>query len=214
MTTSIELIVYLEPSAEFKQQVEHFLDTCREKYGPTTANKYGCHITMTGFFNVNNVQEQHQMKQLIEESLQNMGKVSFPRVERKSFLVKDKLTLLPVHLLLPILVPEQFPAAMMNLSRKCIAITTLRLKKINHISLAYWDEPEATQEQQERWHTATSEQDLFEKIQRDADVYFGNVNDPNYWDIVLYQREQKGKLVGESHIFQELGRWRVKNQDS
>lgn len=209
MTTSLELIIYLEPSAEFKQQVEHFLDTCREKHGPTTANKYGCHITMTGFFNVNNVQEQHQMKQLVEKLLQNMGKVSLPLVERKSLLVKDKFTLLPIHLLLPVSVPEQFSTFMMNLSRECETITTLRLKKINHISLAYWDEPEATQEQQERWHMATTEQDLFEKIQYDADVYFGNVNDPNYWDIVLYQRKQKGKLVGEPHIFQELGRWRV-----
>ncbi|KAK4514027.1 SWI/SNF chromatin-remodeling complex subunit [Mucor velutinosus] len=211
MTTCIELIVYLEPSAEFKHQVEHFLDSCKTKYGPTTANKYGCHITMTGFFNVDTEDDEMRVKQLLDASLKDLHKASppSPQVERKSLLARNKTTQEPIHLLLPISVSEDFHVAMENLSRKCASIATLRLKKINHISLAYWDEPEATQEQQEHWRLAVAEQGLFENIQHDADMYFGGVKDPLYWDVVLYQRAQKGSLVGESHVFRELGRWRV-----
>lgn len=210
MTTSIELIVYLEPSTKFKHQVEHFLDSCKAKYGPTTANKYGCHITMTGFFAVHTENDQMQVQQLLDASLQDIHKASPPpQVERKSLLVKDKTAQQPVHLLLPISVSEGFHVALENLSRKCANIATLRLKKVNHISLAYWDEPEDTQEQQERWRLAVAEQRLFENIQDDADRYFGGVHDPLYWDVVLYQRVQKGNLVGESHVFRELSRWRV-----
>lgn len=209
MTTSIELIVYLEPSAEFKHQVEHFLDNCRAKYGPTTANKYGCHITMTGFFNVKTEDDQIRMRQLLDESLQQRRDTSPPQIDKNSLLVKDKTTQAPVHLLLPISVSKDLHLAMENLSRKCGAIATLRLKKINHISLAYWDEPEATQEQQELWHIAVTKEEIFEKIQHDADTYFCHANDPLYWDVVLYQRVHKGNLVGESHVFRELSRWRV-----
>ncbi|GAN07666.1 hypothetical protein MAM1_0171c07168 [Mucor ambiguus] len=207
--TCIDLIVYLEPSAEFKQQVEHFLDSCKAKYGPTTANKYGCHITMTGFFNVSTEDDQMRVKQLLDASLQDIHEASTPQIERKSLLVRDRTTQRPIHLLLPLSVPADFHVAMENLSRKCASIATLRLKKINHISLAYWDEPEATQEQQEHWRLAITEQGLFENIQHDADEYFGDVNDSLYWDVVLYQRVQKGNLVGESHVFRELSRWRV-----
>ncbi|KAF1801563.1 hypothetical protein V8B55DRAFT_1471942 [Mucor lusitanicus] len=208
-TAGFELIVYLEPPAEFKHQVEHFLDSCKAKYGPTTANKYGCHITMTGFFNADTKDDQMRVKQLLEASLQVIREAPTPpQVEQKSLLVRDKTTQEPVHLLLPISVPDHFHVAMENLSQTLASIATLRLKKINHISLAYWDEAEATQEQQEHWRHAI-EHGLFENIQHDADAYFADVKDPLYWDVVLYQRVQKGNLVGEAHVFRELDRWRV-----
>ncbi|KAI8636371.1 hypothetical protein BD408DRAFT_426237 [Parasitella parasitica] len=209
MTSSIELIVYLEPSKEFKQHVEHFLYGCKEKYGPTTANKYSCHITMTGFFKVNNEEQKGQFKQSLQESFQDIHKAPLPQVEKKSHLIRDKMTELPIHLLLPVLVPDEYYVAMENITRKFDTIAKLRPKKINHISLAYWDEPQATQEQQRNWCAAVSGQNLFESIQKDADVYFCNASAPTFWDVVLYQRVKKGELVGESHVFQEQGRWRV-----
>ncbi|CEP15765.1 hypothetical protein [Parasitella parasitica] len=147
---------------------------------------------------------------MLDESLIDIHKAPLPQVEKKSLLVKDETTQQPAHLLLAVVAPDDYYVAMENMACKCSAIAKLRLKKINHISLAYWDEPQATQDQQEDW-CAVSGQRLFESMQRDADIYFCGASDPTYWDVVLYRRVKKGERVGESHVFQELGRWRLRN---
>jgi hypothetical protein len=205
---TIELILYLEPCLVFKQSVEQFLDQCKIKFGSTTANKYGCHVTMTGFFTVTDKQEQTAIQQYIDQTLSEFKLPTLtlsPQVDCKSVLVHDSNGC-PVHLLLPVTVPEKYLDAMVTLAERCQHIVKLRLKKINHISLAYWDEPEATKEQQQHWEEL-KRKNLFEQIQKEAEEYLAATEKPQSWDIVLYKRVTKGSLVDETHLFEELSRW-------
>lgn len=202
-----ELILYLEPCFEFKHCVEQFLNLCKTKYGSTTANKYGCHVTMTGFFTV--VDEHAQtIQQCIDQTLHEfkLPALTFlPQVDCKSLLVRDSNDC-PVHLLLPVAVPEKYLEAMATLVERCQSMVKLRPKKINHISLAYWDEPDATREQQRRWEELKSK-NIFQQVQKEADTYFASVKKPRSWDVVLYKRLIKGNLVDQTHLFEESKRW-------
>lgn len=199
---STELIIYLEPSSEFKKQVEIFLKQTEATSGWTTANKYGCHITMAGFFRVDDSQE---IKKRIDESLKGIEFTTIPQVN-KPLLVYDKNSNLPVHLLLPVTLTDSHKAAISIIAEKCRQIVLLRLKKVNHISLAYWDEENATPIQTSMWQESVSS-GIFDKMKQSADTYFQDVISPRNWDIVLYERVFKGSLVGQHHVFKELGRW-------
>jgi hypothetical protein len=205
MSTNVELIIYLEPNPEFKHTVENFLKESAERFGPTTANKYDCHITMTGFFTVKDSNEQSGIKHMLNDILTTNFRI--PQINLKSLLVQNDKTHLPIHLLLPVTAPKEYHTAMSNLAEKCKNIVSLRLKKINHVSLAYWDEPEATPTQKTQWEELVSN-GIFDKIQQAADLYFQDIMSPHQWDIVLYQRVLKGALVDQHHVFKELGRWR------
>ncbi|KAG2210052.1 hypothetical protein INT47_003488 [Mucor saturninus] len=199
---SIELIIYLEPSSEFKDQVDTFLKETEATLGWTTANKYGCHITMAGFFKVEDSQE---IKNKMDSVLKNTRFTVAPQVG-KPLLIRDEKTNLPVHLILPITSTEEYREAMAMIAEECKQVVLLRLKKINHISLAYWDEENATSIQQNQWQQLVSK-GVFDKIKQSADAYFQDVGDPLSWDIVLYERVSKGDLVGQDHVFKKLGRW-------
>ncbi|KAI8984406.1 hypothetical protein BDF20DRAFT_387550 [Mycotypha africana] len=201
MTT--ELIIYLEPSYEVRQYIESFLEECKERFGPTTANKYGCHITMVGFFDVDNEAQQEDLKNKLDSLLKKFKTTSLPIIEIKPFLVTDKETRESVHLLLPVTSPEPYHQLMRELAKY---YPMLRLKRINHISLAYWDEPEATRLEQEHWKKSRKE--IFQQIQEYATQYFKQLDSTNMnWDVVLYKRKVKGDHVGEKHVFEEIQRW-------
>lgn len=204
MSNNVELIIYLEPCSQFGQAVGDFLREAEVHFGPTTANKYGCHITITGFFNVKDSNEQNEIQHLLDEQLQNF-KSATPQINMQSLLVRDDNGL-PKHLLLPVTAPQEYHTAMSNLAEKCKDIVQLRIKKINHISLAYWNEPEADNAQETKWKEEVRN-GAFDKIQQAANVYFQDLPDPCPWDVVLYKRVSKGNLVGQRHVFEELGRW-------
>lgn len=200
---STELIIYLEPSSDFKERVDNFLKETETTLGWTTANKYGCHVTMAGFFRVKDSQEiKNEMDKVLNATLFTVT----PQVG-KPLLIHDEKTHIPVHLLLPITLTDQYKAAMVRIAETCKHIVLLRLKNINHISLAYWDEEKATSIQQSQWQDLVSN-GLFDKMKKLADTYFQeDMGGPCNWDIVLYERVFKGDLVGQQHIFKELGGW-------
>lgn len=194
-----EFIIYLEPSLAFKQCVEHYLVEMEQKYGTTTANKYGCHISMTGFFNI----EQDRINEIKNYFNNNFrSEAIIPEIDLNSIIVYDKTTHTPQHLLLPIKTPQVYHDIMVRLSK----MVTLRLKRIDHISLAYWDEPQATIEEINNWNERKRNL-IFENMKEEADIYFKNMQSPLKWDIVLYERVYKGILVTQRHQFKELGRW-------
>jgi hypothetical protein len=163
---------------------------------------------MVGFFTVANIHEQTAIQQYIDQALCEFQLPTLtlsPQVDCKSVLVYDSNNC-PVHLLLPVTVPKKYLEAMTTLAERCQHVVKLRLKKINHISLAYWDEPEATNEQQQHWEELTNK-NLFQQIQNEADDYFASVKKPQSWDIVLYKRVTKGSRVDETHLFEEISRW-------
>lgn len=200
----MELIIYLEPSKEVKQSVELFLTEMEQKYGSTTANKYSCHTSMTGFFRI----EEDQVNEIIE--FLNKDTIHFrsrkdatPQINFNSIIAYDKSTNTPKHLLLPIKAPQIYHDMMDKLSK---VVPFIRVKRIDHISLAYWDEPQATTDQREDWEERNKSQ-IFDNMKRDADIYFKDTKNPLQWDIVLYERVYKGVLIGQHHEFKELGRW-------
>ncbi|KAI8095512.1 hypothetical protein BDF21DRAFT_457803 [Thamnidium elegans] len=197
----MELIIYLEPNLEFKESVQEFLNSIKET---TTAIKYGCHISMTGFFYLEQDQDQ-ELKFLLDNILRNF-KISVkvpPLVNLNPLLVKKQ-----DHLLLQVTNTDDYKNAISSLAEKCKEIVTLRLKRMDHISLAYWDEPNATPKQQMQWKVSM-DQGIFDKIKQEADIYFQQVDSPVHWDVVLYERVSKGLLVGQAHIFKELDRWQT-----
>lgn len=198
-----ELIIYLEPSLDFKEQVETFLKQSETDFGWTTANKYGCHITMAGFFRV---EDSEEIKRIVDQVLNGMKFTIIPHVNLNPLLVHNEKTNLPVHLLLPVTSTDDYRTVLSMIAEKCKQIVLLRLKKANHISLAYWDEEKATPIQQNQWQKSVSN-GVFDKIKQVADTYFQHVVSPRKWDIVLYERVLKGDLVGQHHVFKELGRW-------
>lgn len=50
ITTTAELIVYACPTGPLAEQIEHFYEVSRERFGPNSAHTYPAHITLTGFF--------------------------------------------------------------------------------------------------------------------------------------------------------------------
>ena len=200
----VELIVYLEPSVSFKHQVETFVKQCDDKYGKTTASKYGCHITMTGFFHIEKEKTQ-AVVDLFNTTAKNQYSKHVPHVLTEALIAMDANSQ-PKHVLMPVTTPDIYHQVMKSLSEKCKPLVNLRLKKINHISLAYFDEPNATINQQNDWQQRVFD-GVFEKIKHDADIYFKHIDQPSDWHVVLYKRVYKGESVGESHIFQELNRW-------
>ncbi|KAI9260106.1 hypothetical protein EDC94DRAFT_660396 [Helicostylum pulchrum] len=198
----MELIIYLEPNLKFKESVQEFLNSITET--TTTAIKYGCHISMTGFFYVE--QQDQEFKMLLDSILKNYkfsDKVVRPKVNLNPLLVKNK-----DHLLLQVTDTDDYKNVMSILAEKCREMVTLRLKRVDHISLAYWDEPNATPKQQMQWKESV-DQGIFDKIKQEAAIYFQQVDSPVHWDIVLYERVSKGLLVGQAHVFKELARWQT-----
>lgn len=194
----IDLIVYLEPPSEIKQQVDHFLDTTADNIGFTTANKYRCHVSMTGFFQTDHDQ-MDTVKEILDKVLQHDFKVN-PKLDWNPLIVKDKLTSDPYHVLLPVSVSDEYRQCMQAFAKEARSKLdiTVRPKRIDHISLAYWDE-----------HEKKDCRELFEKIKEAADAYFNQVGCNGPWSIVLYQRSFRGDGLREPHIFKEISRWNV-----
>lgn len=200
----MELIVYLEPPTQVKQIVNGFLDTVASDIAFTTANKYECHVSMTGFFQIEQEHQIQKLKNMLEVILQREI-CSSPELDMCPLLVRDKITDLPAHLLLPVTVSDDYRQRIFKLAEEAgeKLHINIRPKRINHISLAYWDEKE------EKDCTK-----LFEMIKSAADSYFLQYHDISScssepWHIVLYQRTFKNEVVGGQHRFKEISRWPI-----
>ncbi|KAI8393855.1 uncharacterized protein BYT42DRAFT_542052 [Radiomyces spectabilis] len=214
MTSRDEFILYLEPDVHTtaRQWIDTFITSSSSRFYPTTATKYTCHTSMTGFFELPNDMTVTQFIALIDPLIQKQEFHSIPVIDTNPLLVtkldteqREK----PVHLLLPVSVTNSYHEIVENLRRVCSdRQIMIRPKKINHISLAYWDEPEATAEQHEAWQSMVNS-GIFEKMEETARTEFQSLSNPRDWHIVLYRRTKKGRQVGEPHIFAEQARWKV-----
>ncbi|KAG0172322.1 hypothetical protein DFQ28_010136 [Apophysomyces sp. BC1034] len=218
MSNTREFIVYLEPTSTsgFRKLIDEFLAQQPLRYYPTTATKYNCHVSMTGFFHIPNEPGiVADIVMLLENILQvenghsTLLNVPPPQISTEPLHTASRLF---SHLLLPVLAPEAYRQVARGFADGCQkrdSRIVVRPKATNHISLAYWDEPHATQEQQQQWYLLTMMERLLERMQDDARKQFVDVPNPADWDIVLYERVLVGEKVGEKHVFAEQGRWSV-----
>ncbi|KAI8983589.1 hypothetical protein BDB01DRAFT_130620 [Pilobolus umbonatus] len=196
----VELIIYLEPSNPLKGIINEFIEDTSKNLVVNTAIKYNAHITMTGFFTVSTADEagrvKDQLNSIIEQYKTKLN--TRPLVQYSPSLVEDSVNE-PTHLLLPVTVSDEYVAIMQVLASHGLP---LRIKKINHISLAYWDEPLASSDEHSQW---LKHRHLLKKA---TQINFKQaILETKTWDIVLYERICKGVYVNEPHQFRELARW-------
>lgn len=200
-----ELIIYLEPSDPLQTCVNQFIKDITSELTVNTAIKYHAHVTMTGFFTLTEEDDLLKIRDqlgLIIQEYHTRLKAETPKVHHP-MLIKEPDTDDPKHVILPVTVSSDYITIMKLLSQH---YTSLRIKKINHISLAYWDEPNSTSTEDDQWILHCH---LLKGIQY-SDRYFRNaIKDTKSWDIVLYRRIHKGIHVNEPHQFEEVARWPI-----
>jgi hypothetical protein len=188
--TGVELIVYLEPNADsaLTKSVHSFL---QRHY--TTASRYECHCSMTGFFRSDHAA---QAADLLGDCL--------PRDDMGAIHVKHGLIAKETpHLLLPVQAPRPYYATIELFAHKMASQQNVQVrpKRIDHISLAYHDEPDG----QDEWTNAV--RDGFLKTLQDEAMTTIKLSGHTGWDIVLLERTSKGIHPGEMHRFRTIRRW-------
>ncbi|KAI9315343.1 hypothetical protein BX666DRAFT_391904 [Dichotomocladium elegans] len=216
----MELILYLEPTTKrFRDCVDAFI-TESSKNVPSTAMKYHCHVTMTGFFRVHSYEQLRAIIGRLEIILGAYDGAALvlsdhpaPTVGRTPILVRKKHNVpqsfaatsgdrpwsmddIPVHLLLPVSTPPIYRTIVNQLASE---FTEIRPKDINHISLAYWDEPQASEEETAAWYRAVLENRWMDTLYDLAKKTFEDCPLHTTWDIILYERVQKSSKVGVPH---------------
>ncbi|KAI9280901.1 hypothetical protein BC943DRAFT_330535, partial [Umbelopsis sp. AD052] len=187
--TSVELIVYLEPNADstLMKSVNAFLQRhC------TTASRYECHCSLTGFFFSDDAAQ-------VADVLGDCVPGDLGAVHVKHGLIAKETP----HLLLPVQAPRPYYAAIELFAHKMATQQNVQVrpKRIDHISLAYHDEPHGQQE----WDNAVRGGYLH-TLQHEALTTI-QVSDQIGWDIVLLERTSKGTGQGEMHRFRTIRRW-------
>ncbi|KAJ8659366.1 hypothetical protein O0I10_004726 [Lichtheimia ornata] len=234
----MELILYLEPAptSPFRHHVDSFIQSTRVPPAVSTACKYHCHVSMTGFFHVPKdtlpfviTTLDHLLKKdptTMTTSNTLLTKHDPPYIHKDPVLVRNSTIIhnpatgeeqtinqMPVHLLLSITVPPIYHEIVNELACR---IKGIRAKAINHISLAYWDEPGESRDLQSVWNRRVLEDGMMDDMYRRACEEFGKSDFERAidWDIVLYQRTSKSTRAGVPHAFVEKKRWWATDRSS
>lgn len=233
-----ELIVYLEPSKDtaLYQCLSSFLNKSKETYFPSTAIKYPPHTSVTGFFFINDRSLITPIINKYDDYFKTSNHIlkddpMAPKIGPAPLLISTPANVSSFyqqkkHLLLPVNISSSFYAILTecatdinntilfdnnNNNQKNALI---RPKRIDHISLAYWDEPTATEEDTKKWLAWANDTSHIEAFQQDIAKQLKKINDNTYnntqkWDIVLYERIYKSDIIGKPHLFNELARWHI-----
>lgn len=193
--TDAELIVYLEPHADSKlaQGVDSFLKDAGHRFLHNTASRYDCHCSMTGFFHYPDATD---VADVLNSCLPQTG---LGRVEVKQALIAKETP----HLLLPVQAPRAYHKVVELFAHKMWTQfhTQVRPKRIDHISLAYYDEPQG----REDWNKVVESGLLIDM--KELAMTTIEISQQTNWDIVLLRRTCKGAGQGQKHKFKLIRRW-------
>ncbi|ORZ05825.1 hypothetical protein BCR42DRAFT_456699 [Absidia repens] len=138
------------------------------------------------------------------------------------------------HLLLPVTVPDDYQLLLAECAdhinkhyssdgdgsrqqqQQQQKFRRIRPKRMDHISLAYWDEPMATMKEANDWlqwshgpGIESMKQDIIQHLHEFQSAASSLAVTAAPWDMVLYERTHKGNDVGVKHVFQEWHRWHL-----
>ncbi|KAG0365728.1 hypothetical protein BGZ54_006267 [Gamsiella multidivaricata] len=210
-----ELILYLEParfSTLWTQLQSFFLASQSQPWSENEAARYPAHVTMVGFFDDPSptTTTTTTKDRLIEYLGQHIHQISLASAPSSRVKLRGLLRPRPDLLLIAIEPPTEL-LDMMQAWKDAFPELELRLKKINHLSLCYWDEQETqrkritAKEMDQRvewtdWATGMV-QECIPMSQADTP----GVNES--WDIVLYSIQGRDKSDGLPYPLVELARW-------
>ncbi|KAG0042583.1 hypothetical protein BGZ83_000294 [Gryganskiella cystojenkinii] len=254
---SSELILYLEPSphSSLWTQNQRFFDASRtQPFAGNEALRYPVHCTMVGFFNkpppAPPGTEQDPLSSsslglfhrfidfldhsipLLSQKLQSQQPFVYleQQLERKpAVLIQGYVRPTPDALLVALLPSDELSGFVLDLSQQFPELG-LRPKRINHLSLCYWDESEilrrgATSEPEQRQRAEWTSQALI--LARNTIPLLSPLTTPQpqqrtdqsptqpqpefglneSWDIVLYEIYNRDKSNDLPYPLQELKRW-------
>jgi hypothetical protein len=194
----IRYIVYIEPneSSQLFRSITNYYAKTLKSHGHNQAHKYHPHISMTGFFLLkNNSQELENQLILTLSEIMNIESVSKLKppiingVECRQNVVRINVTndvdLFKLCGLFKDLVREKFDE-----------ITQIRIKPMDHISLAYYKDEQYDKNLKELLDLAHSDIDL---------------SKDNLWQISLYRVLYSDK-INIPHHFSLLKRWNLSNE--
>lgn len=244
MTT--ELILYLEPSAQssLRTQTESFFHASRSQpFAGNEALRYMIHSTMLGFFNkpasgANALQEyldgsiaqiKHQLALQPFFTHGSLHQQHQQQQTKPAVLIQGFVRPNPESLLIALLPSDELLSLVASLTAQFPELG-LRPKRINHLSLCYWDESDMVRrgfmsdlekKQRQEWtdHAQTLAWETIpmlrtnpspqphpalgqEQHQQPAQFFLNES-----WDIVLYEIYSRDKSNDLPYPLQELKRW-------
>lgn len=216
-----ELILYLEPrpTSELGSQLHQFFTHSHTapwgKHTNNEALKYPPHITMVGFFNAPSAEYAptcsiEQIVAFLDQATQICSQQQtivegLIRPSRSSLL----LIVQPASTLTDLI--QRWAAQFPDLGLRC--------KKINHLSLSYWDDdhtvPEADLQAREEWVDQAQalavaacpwlvELEAIEKQDEAARISREHASE---WDVVLYEIEGRVRSQSAEYPLVEVKRW-------
>jgi len=200
-----KFIIYLEPrksSCLFKSLTQFFKQS-EMLYGFNEAHLYHPHTSMTGFFQL--ISSDHLIEMTLLEILNFLDHFLF----RTNSLKGNKLVRLDKifqpkasKLNLEIQADSCFHSLIEKLAAQFSNLSLIRPKKIDHISLVYFNKSMPTL----RSHTST-EMDELEYLAKEL-VSLEEMADTE-WDIVFYELLHPSAALGVPHEFFEIARWHI-----
>ncbi|KAI7830454.1 hypothetical protein BC939DRAFT_525652 [Gamsiella multidivaricata] len=210
-----ELILYLEParfSTLWTQLQSFFLASQSQPWSENEAARYPAHVTMVRFFDDPSptTTTTTTKDRLIEYLGQHIHQISLASAPSSRVKLRGLLRPRPDLLLIAIEPPTEL-LDMMQAWKDAFPELELRLKKINHLSLCYWDE----QETQRKRITAKEMDQRVEWTDRATGMVqecipMSQADTPGVnesWDIVLYSIQGRDKSDGLPYPLVELARW-------
>ncbi|KAF9320031.1 hypothetical protein BG003_007393 [Podila horticola] len=233
-----ELILYLEPrlTSELGSQLHQFFSKSHcAPWGKHTNNealKYPPHITMVGFFN--SPSEEFASDYSIEQIVAFLDQATAQISSSFSFsqqTVRGLIRPSPTSLLLAIQPSSTLTDLIQHWADRFPELR-LRLKKINHLSLSYWDDdhtvPEAELRAREQWvdqaqelawvscpwlteipSSSTEDEDGDMRKTEEIREHVGRISreHASEWDVVLYEIEGRVRSSSAEYPLVELKRW-------